>query len=291
MAAGNATFSLVMRPEADIRLSTRRSSARRRTADLEVRPAVPENFPPGKGPIPTAGADPDAEPGPRPPRAPARLRTSRVPRGWAPPPCPRPAAVAAGHASRSPRARPWRLSRRAADPARLPGHPARRRGPGGRLRFVPLSAGPRLVPGVDDRLAGRVPRSPDVSMTRVAAGRRRSASRPGRRSGGRRRRRPRRGRAAARAGLAASQVTSQTSSHSVGQAALDELDRLDRRPPAPRAASASAIAARIRGRTAGWTIASRSRKRRRVGEHDPAERRPIERRRRARRTRVAEPAR
>ena len=67
-------------------------------------------------------------------------------------------------------------------------------------------------------------------------------------------------RAARRSRCAAgSQVTSQTSSHSAGEAALDELDRLDdhgRARPRPRR---HAIASRIRGRTAGWTIASRSR--------------------------------
>ena len=64
---------------------------------------------------------------------------------------------------------------------------------------------------------------------------------------------------ARRAGPSGSQVTSQTSSHTLGEAALDQLDRLDDDGRGVGRLGAPRSRARIRGRTAGWTIASRSR--------------------------------
>ena len=61
-ASGNATFSLAMRPEADIRLVD--ASALGETTNLLISKyglPVPENFPPSRGPIPTAAADTDAD--------------------------------------------------------------------------------------------------------------------------------------------------------------------------------------------------------------------------------------
>ena len=58
-AAGNASFSLAMRPEADIRLVD--ASALGETTNLLISKyglPVPENFPPSRGPIPTAEPTP-----------------------------------------------------------------------------------------------------------------------------------------------------------------------------------------------------------------------------------------
>ncbi|HET7471689.1 MAG TPA: Flp pilus assembly protein CpaB [Candidatus Limnocylindrales bacterium] len=54
-AAGNAQFSMVMRPEADVRFAD--ASKLGETTNLIIERyglPIPENFPPGKGPIPTA---------------------------------------------------------------------------------------------------------------------------------------------------------------------------------------------------------------------------------------------
>ena len=75
---------------------------------------------------------------------------------------------------------------------------------------------------------------------------------------------------------AARRSTSQTSSHSAARPPSTSLIASITTAGAP-AASAASIAARIRGRTAGWTIASRSRERRRVGEDEPRQGRPVER--------------
>jgi Flp pilus assembly protein CpaB len=64
MAAGNATFSLVMRPDADIRqidVSSLGETTNRLISTYGL--PIPENFPPGKGPIPT----PQPTPSPTPP--------------------------------------------------------------------------------------------------------------------------------------------------------------------------------------------------------------------------------
>jgi Flp pilus assembly protein CpaB len=64
MAAGNATFSLVMRPDADIRqidVSSLGETTNRLISKYGL--PIPENFPPGKGPIPT----PQPTPSPTPP--------------------------------------------------------------------------------------------------------------------------------------------------------------------------------------------------------------------------------
>jgi hypothetical protein len=69
MAAGNATFSLIMRPEADIR-NVDVSGLGETTNKLISKYGlpVPEVFPPGRGPIPTAlpspSPDPNASPAP-----------------------------------------------------------------------------------------------------------------------------------------------------------------------------------------------------------------------------------
>jgi Flp pilus assembly protein CpaB len=58
-AAGNASFSLAMRPEADIRLVD--ASALGETTNLLISKyglPIPENFPPSRGPIPTAQPTP-----------------------------------------------------------------------------------------------------------------------------------------------------------------------------------------------------------------------------------------
>jgi hypothetical protein len=58
-ASGNATFSLAMRPEADIRLVD--ASTLGETTNLLISKyglPVPENFPPSKGPIPSAQPTP-----------------------------------------------------------------------------------------------------------------------------------------------------------------------------------------------------------------------------------------
>ena len=73
-----------------------------------------------------------------------------------------------------------------------------------------------------------------------------------------------------------SQVTSQTSSHCRGQPALDELDRLDRRPRRAgrlRRGDRGQDPRPDRGMDDRLEVAQR----RRVREHDPAERRPVER--------------
>ena len=64
MAAGNATFSLIMRPEADIR--TVDASKLGETTNKLISKyglPVPEVFPPGKGPIPTPAPTPSPSPG------------------------------------------------------------------------------------------------------------------------------------------------------------------------------------------------------------------------------------
>jgi Flp pilus assembly protein CpaB len=63
-AAGNASFSMVMRPEADIRLldaSKLGETTNRIIAKYGV--PIPENFPPGNGPIPTPQPTPTPPPG------------------------------------------------------------------------------------------------------------------------------------------------------------------------------------------------------------------------------------
>jgi Flp pilus assembly protein CpaB len=62
-AAGNATFSLAMRPEADIRLVD--ASALGETTNMLISKyglPVPENFPPSRGPIPTPEPTPTPSP-------------------------------------------------------------------------------------------------------------------------------------------------------------------------------------------------------------------------------------
>jgi hypothetical protein len=64
MAAGNATFSLIMRPEADIRtvdVSKLGETTNRLISKYGL--PVPEVFPPGKGPIPTPAPTPSPVPG------------------------------------------------------------------------------------------------------------------------------------------------------------------------------------------------------------------------------------
>jgi Flp pilus assembly protein CpaB len=64
LAAGNASFSMVMRPEADIRLldaSKLGETTNRIIAKYGV--PIPENFPPGNGPIPTPQPTPTPPPG------------------------------------------------------------------------------------------------------------------------------------------------------------------------------------------------------------------------------------
>jgi Flp pilus assembly protein CpaB len=66
-AAGNASFSMAMRPEADIRLVD--ASTLGETTNLLIAKygfPVPENFPPSKGPIPTAQPTPTPLPSPSP---------------------------------------------------------------------------------------------------------------------------------------------------------------------------------------------------------------------------------
>ena len=64
MAAGNATFSLVMRPEADIRtVDVSRLGETTNKLISKYGLPVPEVFPPGHGPHPDAGANAVAEPG------------------------------------------------------------------------------------------------------------------------------------------------------------------------------------------------------------------------------------
>ena len=239
---------------------------------------VPENFPPGNGPLPTplrrqphTVADADARR-----VAPGAVRLARSKQ-----PLPDPLTRVQRIRPAAPVLAPLP---RAADPARLPGHPARRRGPGGRSDSVVarLSRSARVArsgrrPGVEDAATRVSSMPPDVSITRVAAGR----SRRGRIALGgdplaRPRPRPSPGRAGARAGRPGSHVTSQTSSHCVGEPALDEPDRLDRRRPAPRPPPPRATASSIRGRTAGMDDRLERRERRRVGEDDPPERRPVE---------------
>jgi Flp pilus assembly protein CpaB len=63
MAAGNATFSLVMRPDADIRqidVSSLGETTNRLISKYGL--PIPENFPPGKGPIPTPQPTPSSTP-------------------------------------------------------------------------------------------------------------------------------------------------------------------------------------------------------------------------------------
>jgi Flp pilus assembly protein CpaB len=69
MAAGNATFSLIMRPEADIRtVDVSRLGETTNKLISKYGLPVPEVFPPGHGPIPTAqptpSPDPNASPAP-----------------------------------------------------------------------------------------------------------------------------------------------------------------------------------------------------------------------------------
>ena len=69
MAAGNATFSLIMRPEADIRtVDVSRLGETTNKLISKYGLHVPEVFPPGHGPIPTAqptpSPDPNASPAP-----------------------------------------------------------------------------------------------------------------------------------------------------------------------------------------------------------------------------------
>jgi len=64
MAAGNATFSLIMRPEADIRtvdVSKLGETTNKLISKYGL--PVPEVFPPGKGPIPTPAPTPSPVPG------------------------------------------------------------------------------------------------------------------------------------------------------------------------------------------------------------------------------------
>jgi hypothetical protein len=66
-AAGNASFSMVMRPEADIRLidaSKLGETTNRIIAKYGV--PIPETFPPGNGPIPTPQPTPTPAPTPTP---------------------------------------------------------------------------------------------------------------------------------------------------------------------------------------------------------------------------------
>ena len=138
-ASGNATFSMLMRPEAG-RPERRRLEARRddEPADRQVRPARAGELPARQRSAPDAAPDADRR---RPRRRPRSHHRS--------PPARRASAPVSDPARpgqpRSPSARPWRLSRRAADPARLPGHPVRRRGPGGRTFSDGSVAAPRAV--------------------------------------------------------------------------------------------------------------------------------------------------
>ncbi len=64
MAAGNATFSLIMRPEADIRtvdVSKLGETTNKLISKYGL--PVPEVFPPGHGPIPTPAPTPSPSPG------------------------------------------------------------------------------------------------------------------------------------------------------------------------------------------------------------------------------------
>ena len=64
MAAGNATFSLIMRPEADVRtvdVSKLGETTNKLISKYGL--PVPEVFPPGKGPIPTPAPTPSPIPG------------------------------------------------------------------------------------------------------------------------------------------------------------------------------------------------------------------------------------
>ena len=71
-------------------------------------------------------------------------------------------------------------------------------------------------------------------------------------------------RAGARAGRAGSHVTSQTSSHDSASPPSTSLIASMATAGAPAASAAATSAISIRGRTAGWTIASRSREGRRI---------------------------